>query len=120
MTPSDSLSSIHHFFCTYRFLIYFHKKVTRRVSTVPLITLLTCRSPSPRVSSVLLFQVLHTFHCLRPNYQGLDFSLATNGGFFDETAGFTLCYHLLVCLALCTKVTLSQVFNLRISSPVAC
>jgi len=47
MTPSDSLSSIHHFVCTYRLLLYFRKKVTRRVSPVPLITFLTCRSPYP-------------------------------------------------------------------------
>lgn len=120
MTPSDSLSSLHHFVSTYRFQLYFHTKVTRRVSPVPLITFLTCRSPYPErffgaaskfcTPSVVFAHIIEArllFGCQM-------------AGSFDETAGFTLCYNLSGRSHSAEGATLSQGFNLRISPPAAC
>lgn len=120
MTPSDSLSSIHHFVCTYRFLLYFRKKVTRRVSPVPLTTLLTCRSPYPERFFGAVFPSSPHLPWSSPIFTSLDFSLSLFKGLFLRGGRIHFMLQPVSLLALSTRVTLSQGFNLRISPPVAC
>jgi hypothetical protein len=98
MTPSDSLSAIHHFTIAYRFLFYISAgNVQRRVSPVPLTTFSTYRSPYSGKFFRAVIQALHTFLGLHPSYPGSSLPCPSSMVFSNEAAGFTLCYGLLIC-----------------------
>lgn len=69
----------------------------RRVSPVPITTFLTCRSPYPERFLSAAYPNSSHLPWSSPNISRLNSSLSSCEVSFDEAAGFTLCYNLLVC-----------------------